>query len=85
MFSAIADARPLGRELAQPLPQLRIVAAPRAIMPPRATEADHAAHAARTRLLRTEGGQEKGDDLPPLSRRHHFRPATSFSIAMSSA
>jgi hypothetical protein len=33
----------------------------------------------------SKGGQEMGDDLPPFLGGHHFRPATSFSIAISSA
>src|SRR5512142_2419791 len=69
------------RELAETGPKHRIIAAHGAILPTRAAQAHEPARPAGTDR---EGGQEMGDDLPPLFGGHHFRPTTSLSIALSS-
>lgn len=83
MQLAVAAAGPLCGQLAQPRPHRPIAARPlRRGVPPRPGQGQQPAGATGTD---GKGGQEMGDGLPPLSRRHHFRPTTSLSIGLSSA
>src|SRR5262245_46660504 len=81
--SFVAKARPEPREFFEPIANRRIAQRTlRSVMPARAGKADKPHRPARTHVI---GGSQMGDDPPPLFRRHHLRPATSLSIAMSSA
>jgi hypothetical protein len=83
MQPPVAKARPLRRELFQSQANRRVAQrAPWLVVPARSRQADQPHRSSRAHVV---GGSQMGDDTPPLPRRHHFRPATSLSIAMSSA
>lgn len=79
----VAEAGPELRDLLEPFAKRRIAErALRPVVPARPGEANESHRPATTHWI---GGSQISDDSPPLFGRHHFRPATALSIAMSSA
>ena len=78
----IAPARFPRGELAQPRARLGVAA--RGASGTASASGSEADEPTRAPRARRKGGDEMGDDLPPLLGGHHFRPTTSLSIALSS-